>query len=55
MKIILNHFQMLQALATIKFGWPNLLQSILNYQKYLASLPTEVISFDCIMIDFVSD
>ena len=31
MKIFLNHFQILQAVSTIKFGWPDMIQDILSY------------------------
>ena len=54
MKIFLNHFQILQAISTIKFGWPDMIQEIMNYQQYISSLPTEIISFDCLMIDYVT-
>lgn len=32
MKLFLNHFQILQVVSTIKFGWPDLIQSVLNIQ-----------------------
>ena len=53
-KIFLNHFQILQAIAEINFGWPDVIQAIIEFQKYIASLPTRIISFDCIMIDYIT-
>ena len=53
-KIFLNHFQILQVISKIKFGWPDAIQDVLNYQQYVSSLPTQVISFDCLMIDYVT-
>ena len=31
-----------------------MIQEILNIQQYIASLPTQVISFDCLMIDYLT-
>ena len=36
LKIFLNHFQLIQVIATIDFGWPNLIQKVMNYQQLLA-------------------
>ena len=52
MKIFLNHFQIMEAIAKIKFGWPGLIQLILNLQQNITSLTAELISFDCILIDY---
>jgi len=30
-KIFLNHFQLLQVISKIKFGWPTMIQELLNY------------------------
>jgi len=54
LKVFLNHFQMLQVISKIKFGWPNIIQQVLHYQQYISSLPTQVISFDCLMIDYLT-
>ena len=40
--------------SKIKFGWPDAIQQVLNYQQYISSLPTQVISFDCFMIDNIT-
>ena len=52
-KICLNHLQLLHVIQSIKFGWPDIIQEILRYQQYLIMIPTQIISFDCFMIDFV--
>ena len=39
-KIFLNHFQIIQAVSTIKFGWPTLIQAVLDFQSIFANLPT---------------
>ena len=54
LKIFLNHFQLIQVIAAINFGWPNLIQKVMNYQQLLAQLPTKIISFDCFLIDNVT-
>ena len=51
MKIFLNHFQILQIISKIKFGWPESIQEVLRFQAYISSIPTKVISFDCLLID----
>ena len=43
---------MLMVISMIPFGWPNLIQTVLEYQRYIAALPTQIISFDCMMIDY---
>ena len=41
-------------ISTIKFGWPEPVQEVLRYQQYVSSLPAQVISFDCLMIDYIT-
>ena len=45
---------MLSVIANIEFGWPDIIQQILRYQQMIATLPTQIISFDCLMIDYVT-
>ena len=54
LKIFVNHFQLIQVIASIDFGWPNLVSKLMRYQQLLAQLPTKIISFDCFMIDYVT-
>ena len=55
LKIFLNHFQILSAVAQIDFKWPSLIQSVLSSQQGIADGPSQVLSVDCIIMDMFPD
>ena len=55
LKIFLNHFQILAAVSTIDFRWPNIIQLVLDTQEGVATAVVQLLSFDCIVIDLFPD
>ena len=51
LKIFLNHFQLLAAVAQIDFKWPPMIQEIISAQKVIAEIPIRMLSVDCLMMD----
>ena len=51
LKILMNHFQILAAVAQINFKWPSLIHSILNSQQSIADSPARMLSLDCLIMD----
>ena len=51
LKIFLNHFQILAAVAQIDFKWPAIIQNVLASQQGVADGPSRILSVDCIMMD----
>ncbi|CDW74791.1 UNKNOWN [Stylonychia lemnae] len=48
-KILLNHFQLILLTASFNFDWPEEVMKVFDTQKPVASVSTQVISFDCFL------
>merc|ERR1712176_348939 len=50
LKIFLNHYQLMQVISTIDFGWPPEIQAVLRLQNYITQIPENVLSVDCLLM-----
>lgn len=49
MKILLNHFQLILLTASFDFKWPDAVVQLFNTAKPVATVSTQILSFDCFL------